>query len=142
MAEQFNPDQIKEIIDGGLAQAQELLSDPAKIDELLAQLKESVKGLPASATDALANIPLMASMIKGYVTKEYTEVSPKVVASLVSAFLYFVTKKDLINDSVPVLGLADDLAVVTLAMMINEKELAAYKQWREENSLPKPEIEA
>lgn len=142
MAEQFNTDQVKEIIENGMAQAQELLSDPAKIDELLGQLKECVKGLPSSATEALTNIPLMASMVKGYVTREYTDVSPKVVASLVSAFLYFVTKKDLIDDSVPVLGLADDFAVVTLVMMLNEKELAAYKQWREDNNLPEAQIEA
>lgn len=141
MAEQFNTDQIKAIIENGMAQAQELLQDPAKIDELLAQLKESIKGLPASATEALSNIPLMASMVKGYVTGEYTEVSPKVVASLVSAFLYFVTKKDLINDGVPVLGLADDLAVVALVMMLNENELTAYKQWRESNDLPEAQIE-
>lgn len=142
MAEQLNPDQIQEIIESGIAQAQELLNDPAKIDELLAQLQESIQGLPAQATDALANIPLMASMIKSYVTQEYAEVSPKVVATLVSAFLYLVKKKDLINDNVPVLGLADDLAVVTLVMMVNQKELAAYKEWRESNNLPEARIEA
>lgn len=140
MAEQLNPDQIKEIIDNGIAQAQELMSDPAKVEELLSQLQEKVKELPSAAGEALSNIPLMAQMVKGYVTREYTDVSPKVVASLVSAFLYLVTRKDLIADDVPVLGLADDVAVIALAMKINEKELAAFKQWREEN--PVVEVEA
>ena len=140
MAEQLNPDQIKEIIDNGIAQAQELMSDPAKVEELLSQLQEKVKELPSAAGEALSNIPLMAQMVKGYVTREYTDVSPKVVASLVSAFLYLVTRKDLIADDVPVLGLADDVAVIALAMKINEKELAAFKQWREEN--PEVEVEA
>lgn len=133
MAEQFSVDQAREIIENGIAQAQELLSDPAKIEQLLQQLQEKLKGLPAGAGEALSNIPLMAQMVKSYVTKEYTEVSPKVVASLVSAFLYLVTAKDLIRDDVPVLGIADDIAVIALAMKINENELAAYKQWREAN---------
>jgi len=133
MAEQFSVDQAREVIENGIAQAQELLADPAKIEALLQQLQEKLKELPAGAGEALSNIPLMAQMVKSYVTKEYAEVSPKVVASLVSAFLYLVTTKDLIRDDLPVLGIADDIAVIALAMKINENELAAYKQWRESN---------
>lgn len=142
MPEQFSVDDAKQVIENGIAQAQELMSDPAKIDELMKQLQQKVKELPSAAGEALGNIPLMASMVKSYVTKEYAEVSPKVVASLVSAFLYIVTKKDLIDDSVPVLGMADDLAVVALAMKVNENELAAYKQWRDAHNLPEVQIEA
>lgn len=142
MAEQFTTEQVQEVIETGIAQAQELLSDPAKIEELLGQLQEKVKGMPAATGDALANIPLMASMVKSYVTREYAEVSSKVVATLVSAFLYLVKSKDLIRDDIPVLGLVDDLAVVALAMKIDEQELAAYKAWREQNQLPDATIEA
>ena len=142
MPEQFSVDDAKQVIENGIAQAQELMSDPAKIDELMKQLQQKVKELPSAAGEALGNIPLMASIVKSYVTKEYAEVSPKVVASLVSAFLYIVTKKDLIDDSVPVLGMADDLAVVALAMKVNENELAAYKQWRDAHNLPEAQIEA
>jgi uncharacterized membrane protein YkvA (DUF1232 family) len=142
MPEQFSVDDAKQVIENGIAQAQELMSDPAKIDELMKQLQQKVKELPSAAGEALGNIPLMASMVKSYVTKEYAEVSPKVVASLVSAFLYIVTKKDLIDDSMPVLGMADDLAVVALAMKVNENELAAYKQWRDAHNLPEAQIEA
>lgn len=141
MPEEFDATQIKQLIDEGIAQAQELLSDPAKVEELLGQLQQKVKELPGAAGEALANIPLMASMVKSYVTQEYGEVSPKVVASLVSAFIYFVARKDLIDDTVPVLGIADDLAVVALAMKVNEKELEAYRQWREQNQMPEVTIE-
>lgn len=136
MAEQFNVDDAKKVIEEGIAQAQELMNDPGKVNELLEQLQQKVKEVPAGALEALSNIPLMAQMVKSYVTKEYGEVSPKVVASLVSAFIYFVIKKDIIDDGVPVLGLVDDVAVVALAMKINEGELAAYKAWREANQLP------
>ena len=127
MAEQISPEQVQQVIDNGLAQAQDILSDPEKIDALLKDLAEKVKQLPAGTGEALSNIPLMAQMVKGYVTREYTNVSPKVVATLVSAFLYIVTAKDIIRDDIPVVGLVDDIAVVALAMKLNEKELAEYK---------------
>lgn len=134
MAEQFSADQAREVIENGIAQAQELLNDPAKIEALLQQLQEKVRELPAGAGEALSNIPLMAQMVKSYVTREYDNVSPKVVASLVSAFLYLLAAKDIIRDDIPVLGIADDVAVIALVMKINEQELADYKAWREGNA--------
>jgi uncharacterized membrane protein YkvA (DUF1232 family) len=131
MAEQFNPEQIQQVIENGIAQAQELMNDPTKVDQLLQQLQQKIKELPAGAGEALANIPLMASMVKSYVSKEYTAVSPKVVIALVSAFLYLVKSKDIIPDYIPVVGLADDLAVVAIALALCKPELEAYSQWRD-----------
>ena len=133
MAEGFSIDQAKEILENGVAEAQELLSDPAKIDELLANIKAQVANLPETVTGALADVPTMISMVKSYVTKEYTEVSPKVVATVVAALLYLVKGKDLISDNIPILGLADDLAVVTAAMIINKPELEAFAAWQAEH---------
>jgi uncharacterized membrane protein YkvA (DUF1232 family) len=75
----------------------------------------------------------MIDMIRSYITREYTAVSPKVIATLVAAIIYLVTGKDLIPDNVPVVGYADDLAVFAAAFLIDEPELKAYAQWREEN---------
>ena len=133
MAEGFSIDQAKVILENGVAEAQELLSDPAKIDELLANIKAQVANLPETVTGALADMPTMISMVKSYVTKEYTEVSPKVVATVVAALLYLVKGKDLISDNIPILGLADDLAVVTAAMIINKPELEAFAAWQAEH---------
>lgn len=134
MAEQFDFDSAKQVIDNGLEEAKSFLSDPEKIDGLLDSLKVQMAGLPDTVAGALSNVPLMASMVKSYVTKEYTEVSPKVVASLVAAFLYLVKRKDLISDDIPLLGLVDDLAVVTAALKINEPELEAFKNWQAQKS--------
>lgn len=134
MAEQFDFDSAKQVIDNGLEEAKSFLSDPEKIDGLLDSLKVQMAGLPDTVAGALSNVPLMAAMVKNYVTKEYTEVSPKVVASLVAAFLYLVKRKDLISDDIPLLGLVDDLAVVTAALKINEPELEAFKNWQARKS--------
>lgn len=134
MEETFDLEQAKTAVEGGLEKAQEILGDPEKMNELLGQLETKVKELPSTLGDTLSQIPLMASMVKSYVTKEYTEVSPKVVASVVSAFLYLVSKKDLIRDDIPVLGYVDDVAVIAFALKLNEQELADYKLWRDTNT--------
>ena len=127
---EFSMDKAKALLDGGISEAQELLQNPSKVDEVLSQFENKLKDVPAIG-NTLADVPVMVSMVKGYITKEYTEVSPKVVATLVAAFLYLVKKKDLIPDNVPVIGIADDLAVLGLAIKLSEPELAAFKAFRD-----------
>lgn len=125
----FNLDQAKELLDKGIAEAQEIIRNPSKVDELLLQLEEKLKTVPAIG-ETLADLPLMIAMVKAWVKKEYTEVSPKVIACLVGAFIYMIRKKDLIPDSIPIIGIADDLAVLGLALKLSEPELKAFSEWR------------
>jgi len=130
MAEQFSAEWAKGVIEGNVQKAQSFIDNPEQINDLLGQLQEKLDSLPSAATNAFKNVPVMAQMVKSYVTGEYTVVSPKVVASLVAAFVYFVKKNDIIPDSVPLLGYADDLAVAAVAMVISEPELKAYSEWQ------------
>ena len=128
----YTENDVKTILSESARKAENLLGDTAKVDTILDQVKAQVVDLPATAAGALQNIPLMASMIKGYITQEYTNVSPKVVASVLGALLYVVKGKDLIPDSIPLLGLVDDVAVVALAMKLNEKEIDDFKDWQKD----------
>lgn len=123
-------DKAKEILGGFTAQAQDMLKDGSKVEEALQALEEKMKEIPTIG-EGLSRLPLMISMIRAYITKEYTEVSPKVVASMLCAVLYLVKGRDLIRDDIPVVGLVDDLAVAGAAFMLSEKELDAYAAWRE-----------
>ena len=125
-------EKAKEVLSGFAGQAEELLKDSSKMEELLQKLEAKMKEIPAVG-GALSRLPLMISMIRGYITREYTVVSPKVVVSLVCAALYLLKGKDLINDKTPVVGYLDDVAVVGAAFLLAEPELNAYAQWREEN---------
>ena len=130
MAE-FDFESAKQVIEGGIAEAQEVLADSEKMDSLLASIKAQAANLPSTVTGAFSNLPTMVAMVKSYISKEYTDVSPKVVASVVAAFLYLVKGKDLIPDNIPLLGLVDDVAVITVALKINEPEFEAFKAWQE-----------
>ena len=133
-------DKAKALLDNGIEEAQELIREPSKVDELLVQLEDKLRDVPAIG-ETLSDLPLMISMIKGYITKEYTEVSPKVIATMVAAILYLVKRKDIIPDKIPVIGIADDLAVLGLALKLSEPELAAFRAFRDEASLQHEETE-
>lgn len=127
----LNLEQAQGFLNKGIKEAQEIIGNPSQVDELLVQLEEKLKAVPAIG-ETLSDLPLMIAMVKAWITKEYTVVSPKVIASLVGAMLYLLKKKDLIPDSIPLIGIADDLAVMGLALKLSEPELKAFSQWREE----------
>ena len=123
-------DRAKALLDSGIAEAQELIKEPSKVDDLLIQLEETLREVPKIG-ETLADLSLMVSMIKGYITREYSQVSPKVIVTMVAAILYLVRKKDIIPDKVPVVGMADDMAVLALALNLVKPELDEYKAFRD-----------
>lgn len=127
---EFNLDEAKKVLEEGTAKAKEIIDDPSKIDALLQELEEKLKEVP-KAGDVLSKVPLMIAMVKAYVTKEYTDISPKVILTMVGSFLYFLKRKDFIPDNIPVLGQLDDIAVFAAALTANEKELSAFREWRD-----------
>ena len=127
-------EKAKEALAGLTGQAEDLIKDTGRLEALLQQLEQKLQEVPTVGT-ALSKVPLMISMIRSYITKEYTAVSPKVIITLVAAIIYLLKGKDLIPDNIPVLGYADDIAVFAAAFMLDEPELDAYEQWRAENGL-------
>ena len=127
---EFGMEQAQEVLDRELKEAEEVVANPSRVDEILMQLEEKLKAVPVIGS-TLSDLPLMIAMVKAWITKEYTVVSPKVIACLVGAILYLIRKKDLISDSVPLVGHVDDLAVMGLALKLSRKELQDFAQWRE-----------
>lgn len=127
---EFGMEQAQEVLDRELKEAEEVVANPSRVDEILMQLEEKLKAVPVIGS-TLSDLPLMIAMVKAWIKKEYTVVSPKVIACLVGAILYLIRKKDLISDSIPLVGHVDDLAVMGLALKLSRKELQDFAQWRE-----------
>ena len=130
---EINMEQVMGLLEDNASQAENILNDPVQVDNILMQLEEKLKEIPVVG-DTFSNLVLMIDMVKGYITKQYDKVSPKVVALLLGSFIYFVKKDDLIHDNIPLLGAADDLAVLGLALKLSENELNEFKKWRQTNS--------
>ncbi|MBQ7520354.1 MAG: DUF1232 domain-containing protein [Clostridia bacterium] len=121
----------RSILDKATAEAKDFVNNPSRMDALLIQLEEKLRQVPAIG-ETVSGLPVMIAMVKSWIRKEY-EVSPKVLAIMAGAFLYLIKKKDLIPDSIPVIGIADDVAVLGLALKLVEKDVQAYREWRDAN---------
>ena len=128
----------KEILDNAMDQAQELLNNNQAVNEIITKVQQRVDSIPVLKA-ALKDAGTTFSMVKDYLTKDYTNVSPKVIATMVSAFIYLIKKQDLISDNIPILGMLDDLAVVGLALKFIQPELESYTTWKQAH--PTKEIE-
>ena len=121
----------RSILDKATAEAKDFVNNPSRMDALLIQLEEKLRQVPAIG-ETVSGLPVMIAMVKSWIRKE-DEVSPKVLAIMAGAFLYLIKKKDLIPDSIPVIGIADDVAVLGLALKLVEKDVQAYREWRDAN---------
>lgn len=119
----------EDVLNDSAKEAEKILNEPSKVDEILKQVEEKLETIPLVG-NTLADVPLMISMIKSYITKDYTNVSGKVIALMIGSFIYIVKRKDLIPDNKPFIGHVDDIAVLTLALKLSESELKEYKEWR------------
>lgn len=120
------------------AEATDFIKDPSRLDSLLGDAEAQLRKIP-HVGDTLAGLPIVISMVKSWVKQEY-EVQPKVLATIVAAFLYLVKGKDLIPDKIPIIGMTDDLAVLGLALKFVEPEVNAYRAWRD-GTAPAPEAD-
>lgn len=130
MSEKINVENVEELVKNVSAKAEDYLKNPEGLEALLVKMEEYLKTVPYVGESA-SRLPLMVSMIRSYITKEYQEVSPKVIASLVGLVIYLLKEKDLIPDRIPLIGKLDDIAAIVLVLKFNEAELQAYSAWRE-----------
>ena len=126
----FDTSKIQELLDASAAKVEAVMKDSAALENILQSAEEKLSSIPGVGKYA-ANLPTMFSMIRSYLAKEYTDVSYKVIATMVGALVYMLKGKDLIPDKIPLIGAIDDLAVLGLAITVNTPELDAYRAWRD-----------
>ena len=117
-----------DIINNLLADAYEYINNPSGLDQLLLTLEEKLRTIP-EVGNTLSGLPVVIAMVKSWIKGEY-EVQPKVLATIIAAFLYFIKVKDIIPDNIPVVGVVDDVAVLMFALKVVEPEINAYRAWR------------
>ena len=82
-------EKAKELLSGFTGQAEQLLANPSTIEGLLQKVERRLKEIP-KVGNAASRFPLMLSMIRAYVSKEYTEVSVKAILTMLCASLYWL----------------------------------------------------
>ncbi|MDK8278334.1 YkvA family protein [Peptostreptococcus anaerobius] len=116
----------------GYEEAQKILNDEDSMEKFLQSLEKKLKMIPVVG-DKLSVVPVMASLVRSYVNKEYTDIPVGSILAIVSALIYFVSPVDLMPDSIPGIGYLDDAAIITTCWKLVESDVDEYQMWRQVN---------
>jgi uncharacterized membrane protein YkvA (DUF1232 family) len=78
----------------------------------------------------IEDVKLMISLVKDYANGNYREIPYWTIAAVVAALIYVISPVDLIPDFIPVIGYVDDAAVVSVCILLVEKDLVKYRKWK------------
>lgn len=130
---EFDMEQATKELENNYGEAEKLLNDVDKLERFLQRLEKKLKVIPI-AGEKLSDVPILVSLIKSYVQKEYPDVPIGTIIAILSALIYFVSPIDVVPDSIPILGYFDDAAVVAACWKLVETDVEEYLKWRKENN--------
>lgn len=131
MKKLFSRKKAKDTLEEGYEEAQEMLKDEDKMEKFLQRLEKKLRVVPV-AGNKLSHVPVMASLLRSFVKKEYTDVPIGTITAIISALVYFVSPIDLIPDLLPG-GYVDDAAVIAACLKLIDSDVEDYIKWRKIN---------
>lgn len=112
--------------------AKAYLDDDEKMEKLFRDFEEKLKLIPKIGKRA-SDIAVLLSLVRAYIKKQYTDVSPSTIMLAVAGLIYVVTPVDLIPDYILGPGLLDDAAVIGIVLQAIQMDLNKYKKWQVAN---------
>ena len=133
MKKKITKKEAKEELEKGYSKAEKLLKDNEKTELFLQKLEKKLKTIPKLG-DALAMVPILISLVRSYIKKEYTEIPLGSIIAVLSALIYILAPVDAIPDAIPAAGLIDDALVITTCYKLVKSDVDEYIIWRKENN--------
>ncbi len=74
---------------------------------------------------------VLISLVKDYRAGQYRRIPYGTIAAVVFTLLYVFNPLDLLPDVLPFIGVLDDATVVGACLFAIERDLSAYKNWKQ-----------
>lgn len=94
--------------------------------------KMEKRGFAEGIQEVKSQLQLMIRFIKAYATGEYRAVPFRSMATIVGVLVYFISPLDIIPDVLPLIGIADDVALVVWLFNVLENEIAKFSEWEKQ----------
>jgi uncharacterized membrane protein YkvA (DUF1232 family) len=97
------------------------------LKKALNKIQEQGKG---PIIDQIRNkLLIFGGLIKSYATGEYRDIELKNLVIILGSMIYFISPIDFIPDILPMVGFADDIALLTFAYNSVASEIEKYELW-------------
>lgn len=73
---------------------------------------------------------LLIALVKDYRAGRYRRAIYATIAAVVFALLYVFNPFDIVPDMLPFIGVVDDASVMTACLMLIERDLNKYRNWK------------
>ena len=121
-------------LEKGYKKAEKLLENKDKTEEFLQKLENKLKEIP-KVGNTLSMVPILISLVRSYIRKEYKTVPLGTIIATLSALLYVFMVLDFIPDTVPGAGYIDDALVLTACLRLIRSDVEEYQKYRKEQGL-------
>ena len=74
---------------------------------------------------------VLTSLVKDWRTGKYRQALYGTIAAVVFGLIYVLNPFDLIPDMLPIIGALDDATVIGALLMLVERDLKKYRNWKE-----------
>ena len=109
-------------------------SNSSKLFNLARQVMTKVQqgGVKEGMAGALGQVQLLVRLVRAYASGEYRKLPWKSLVSIVGVLIYFVSPLDFLPDFLPIVGMADDLALILWLFKTLGDDLDAFSQWEKQ----------
>lgn len=128
---QITEKQAKKALNANKKKAEQLLQNDKEMNKFLDQVGDKI-GMVSGLKDKIKDIPLIVSLIKAYIHKEYREIPVGSLIGLIASLIYFLSPIDLIPDLLPGIGYIDDFTVIAIAIRFAYTDIEDFKKWQQE----------
>jgi uncharacterized membrane protein YkvA (DUF1232 family) len=91
--------------------------------------KSGELGISGSYSAAKDQIGVLVRMVQAYAKGEYKAIPQKSLLSIVAVLVYFINPFDLILDVLPVIGFADDVALLLWLFKSVSSDIEKFRVW-------------
>jgi len=121
-----SPTEARKMVEAGAKRIKE--KDIEKVYNKSKEISEQFKKGPLR--EYVDNAKLLLDIVSDYWSGKYRQIPYWSLAAIVFTLLYVLSPIDLIPDFVPVIGLLDDAAVVSICMYLVLQDLREYEAWK------------
>ena len=132
-----------------LKKAAKFLGTPGRIYTLITEAyakSDNINSVSSISVKLKSQIFGLFDLVKDYVKGDYKELETKDVVMIIAGIIYLVSPLDLVPDFIPVVGLLDDISILSFIISKLSNEIDAYLLWKNhqikkpKKETPKPKV--